>query len=124
MKREEIGKAGRAKMEREFDKNKVVEETVNVLKQERGYEMTLTNYWWLLIWLFTGGIVLALYFSQTPRNGMRKDGNKMGHCTGGLHADGDRLPAIIVGPGIEVMRLEIRQRIESLSRMHLPLWQK
>ena len=36
VKREEIGKAGRAKMEREFDKNKVVEETVNVLKQERG----------------------------------------------------------------------------------------
>lgn len=35
-KREEIGKAGREKMEQEFDKNKVVEETVNVLKQERG----------------------------------------------------------------------------------------
>lgn len=33
-KREEIGKAGRTKMEQEFDKNKVVEETVNVLKQE------------------------------------------------------------------------------------------
>lgn len=31
-KREEIGKAGRTKMEQEFDKNKVVEETVNVLK--------------------------------------------------------------------------------------------
>lgn len=26
--------------------------------------MTLTNYWWLLIWLFTGGIVLALYFPK------------------------------------------------------------
>ena len=26
--------------------------------------MTLTNYWWLLIWLFTGGIVLAVIFSQ------------------------------------------------------------
>ena len=36
VKREEIGKAGRAKMKQEFDKNKVVEETVNVLKQERG----------------------------------------------------------------------------------------
>ena len=35
-KREAIGRAGRVKMEREFDKNKVVEETVNVLKQERG----------------------------------------------------------------------------------------
>lgn len=40
-KREKIGKAGRKKMEREFDKKKVVEETVEVitgnrLKQERG----------------------------------------------------------------------------------------
>ena len=40
-KRELIGKAGREKMEREFDKKKVVEETVEVitgnrLKQERG----------------------------------------------------------------------------------------
>lgn len=26
--------------------------------------MTLTNYWWLLIWLFTGGIVLAAYFPK------------------------------------------------------------
>lgn len=26
--------------------------------------MTLTNYWWLLIWLFTGGIVLAVYFPK------------------------------------------------------------
>ena len=26
--------------------------------------MTLTNYWWLLIWLFTGGIVLATYFPK------------------------------------------------------------
>ena len=26
--------------------------------------MTLTNYWWLLIWLFTGGIILALYFPK------------------------------------------------------------
>ncbi len=40
-KRESIGKAGREKMEREFDKNQVVEETIKVLvdsilKQERG----------------------------------------------------------------------------------------
>lgn len=35
-KREAIGKAGRKKMEREFDKNRVVEETVEVLRQERG----------------------------------------------------------------------------------------
>ena len=40
-KREAIGKAGREKMEKEFDKNQVVEETVKVitgnrLKQERG----------------------------------------------------------------------------------------
>lgn len=26
--------------------------------------MTLTNYWWLLIWLFTGGVLLALYFPK------------------------------------------------------------
>ena len=26
--------------------------------------MTLTNYWWLLIWLFTGGLVLAAYFPK------------------------------------------------------------
>ena len=35
-KREAIGKAGRAKMEQEFDKKKVVEETVKALQQERG----------------------------------------------------------------------------------------
>lgn len=40
-KREAIGKAGREKMEKEFDKNQVVEETVKVItgnrsKQERG----------------------------------------------------------------------------------------
>ena len=40
-KRELMGKAGREKMEREFDKKKVVEETVKVItkamtKQERG----------------------------------------------------------------------------------------
>lgn len=26
--------------------------------------MTLTNYWWLLIWLFTGGLALAAYFPK------------------------------------------------------------
>lgn len=26
--------------------------------------MTLTNYWWLLIWLFTGGVVLAIVFPK------------------------------------------------------------
>lgn len=26
--------------------------------------MKLTNYWWLLIWLFTGGAVLAMYFPR------------------------------------------------------------
>lgn len=26
--------------------------------------MTLTNYWWLLIWMFTGGIILAAYFPR------------------------------------------------------------
>ena len=35
-KREVIGKAGRAKMEQEFDKKKVVEEIVRALQQERG----------------------------------------------------------------------------------------
>ena len=26
--------------------------------------MTLTNYWWLLIWLFTGGAILACFFQK------------------------------------------------------------
>lgn len=26
--------------------------------------MTLTNYWWLLIWLFTGGLALTAYFPK------------------------------------------------------------
>ncbi|MCI5650518.1 MAG: EpsG family protein [Fusicatenibacter sp.] len=26
--------------------------------------MTLTNYWWLLIWLFTGGLILAMAFPK------------------------------------------------------------
>ena len=26
--------------------------------------MTLTNYWWLLIWLFTGGAALAMFFPR------------------------------------------------------------
>ena len=34
--------------------------------------MTLTNYWWLLIWLFTGGLALAALFPKTPRNGVRE----------------------------------------------------
>lgn len=23
--------------------------------------MTLTNYWWLLIWMFTGGVLISIY---------------------------------------------------------------
>lgn len=30
--------------------------------------MTLTNYWWLLIWMFTGGLLLACFGSKQTRN--------------------------------------------------------
>ena len=34
---------------------------------ERELIMTLTNYWWLLIWLFTGGVVLAALIPKSER---------------------------------------------------------
>ena len=81
-------KAGREKMEREFDKksgsgrNRKGYHKGNRSKQERGMTMTLTNYWWLLIWLFTGGLALAAYFPKTSRNGVREGGDKMGSGAG------------------------------------------
>ena len=26
--------------------------------------MTLTNYWWLLIWVFVGGLILSVYIPK------------------------------------------------------------
>ena len=40
--------------------------------------MTLTNFWWLLIWLFTGGILIA-FFSPKEKiviNGRIKERNR------------------------------------------------
>ena len=31
---------------------------------EMGKIMALTNYWWLLIWIFVGGILLTVIFPQ------------------------------------------------------------
>lgn len=46
--------------------------------------MTLTNYWWLLIWLFVGGVIL-MYFRRKQENGFGKQEQRW-----------DLLPAIIL----------------------------
>lgn len=48
--------------------------------------MTLTNYWWLLIWLFTGGLALAAYFPKHREMVCGKSRDKMG--SGSSSADG------------------------------------
>ena len=35
--------------------------------EERDTDMTLTNYWWLLIWLFVGGGILTFVMPKRDR---------------------------------------------------------